>query len=404
MERYQSATDVVQSENPKYPVFCQRPFAAERAANWFCTHFPGKSFYAVKANPAPWLVAALRAGGIDHFDVASIKEARLVRELAPAGTIGFMHPVKSAEAIAEAYFDLGVRIFALDSQTELEKIIRATSGARDLTLCVRLHVSSGLSKIPLTLKFGVWGGEAAVLMRSTRQVAAHLGVCFHVGSQTMAPSVFTAALETVQRAIVRSGVIVDVLDVGGGFPSVYPGMAPPPLESFVQVIGRGFETTMLVAENCELWCEPGRSLSAEASSLIVRVEHRKGDVLHINDGVFGALFDAGPLGWLYPVRQLGTTEGGVSLAAYSFYGPTCDDFDVMWGPFMLPENIRPGDYIEVGMLGAYGATMRTDFNGFATHQDVEVADMPMFTQFGPRPRNSPPQVREENKIADRHSA
>ena len=383
MERYQSATDVVQSEHPQYPVFCRRPFAAERAARWFSTHFPGKSFYAVKANPAPWLIAALQAGGIDHFDVASIKEARLARELAPTATLGFMHPVKSTEAIAEAYFDLGVRIFALDSEAELEKIIAATSGARDLTLCVRLHVPSGLSKIPLTQKFGVQGSEAAGLMRRSRQVAARLGVCFHVGSQTMAPSVFTMALETAQRAIVRSGVIVDVLDVGGGFPSVYPNMAPPPLEFFVQEIERCFETTMLVAENCELWCEPGRALSAEAASLIVRVEHRKADCLHINDGVFGALFDAGPLGWLYPVRQLGTREGAVSQAAYSFYGPTCDDFDVMRGPFMLPENIRPGDYIEIGMLGAYGATMRTDFNGFAAHQDVEVADMPMFTQFGP---------------------
>lgn len=383
MERYQSATDVVQSEHPQYPVFCRRPFAAERAARWFSTHFPGKSFYAVKANPAPWLIAALQAGGIDHFDVASIKEARLARELAPKATLGFMHPVKSTEAIAEAYFDLGVRIFALDSEAELEKIIAATSGARDLTLCVRLYVPSGQSKIPLTQKFGVQDSEAAGLMRKSRQVAARLGVCFHVGSQTMAPSVFTTALETAQRAIVRSGVIVDVLDVGGGFPSVYPGMAPPPLEFFVQEIERCFETTMLVAENCELWCEPGRALSAEAASLIVRVEHRKADCLHINDGVFGALFDAGPLGWLYPVRQLGTREGAVSQAAYSFYGPTCDDFDVMRGPFMLPENIRPGDYIEIGMLGAYGATMRTDFNGFAAHHDVEVADMPMFTQFGP---------------------
>jgi len=381
LEIYQSAADLVQSIKPHSPVFCLRPFAAERAARWFCTHFPGKTFYAVKANPAPWLIAALRAGGIDHFDVASLKEARLARELAPMATLGFMHPVKSRHAIAEAYFDLGVRIFALDSEGELEKIIQATAGARDLTLCVRLHVPGGQSKIPLNAKFGVSGKEATALLQRTRQVAARLGVCFHVGSQAMTPSVFTVALAMVQQAVVRSGVIVDVLDVGGGFPAVYPGMEPPPLEFFVEEIERCFDSTMLVAQNCELWCEPGRALSAEAASLIVRVEHRKADRLYINDGVFGALFDAGPLGWLYPVRQIGAGHEAVALAPYIFYGPTCDDYDVMRGPFMLPQTIGSGDHIEIGMLGAYGAAMRTDFNGFATHEDFQVCDMPMLTQF-----------------------
>ncbi len=389
MESYQNATDVVRSLQPQNPIFCIRPAAVERAARWFCAHFPGNSFYAVKANPAPWLINALVAGGITHFDVASIKEARLVRAHAPGGTIAFMHPVKAPEAIAEAYFGLGIRIFALDSAAELEKIIAATAGARDLTLCLRLSVPSGLSKIPLTTKFGVKGSEAIALMRRTRQMAARLGACFHVGSQTMAPSTFTAALDVVQQTVVHSGVIVDVLDVGGGFPSIYPGMTPPPLELFVEEIERCFKKTMLVPENCELWCEPGRALSAEAASLIVRVEHRDGTCLYINDGVFGALFDAGPVGWRYPVNQIGARHGPVPEEPFSFYGPTCDDFDTMKGPFTLPETIGPGDYIEIGMLGAYGATMRSDFNGFATHEDVEVADMPMFTQFD---RNEPATV------------
>lgn len=381
MDIYQSATDLVQSEQPQNPVFCIRPAAAARAAKWFREQFPGHSFFAVKSNPAPWLIQALMDGGLTHFDVASIKEARLVRELAPDAMIGFMHPVKAPEAIAEAYFDLGVRAFSLDSDAELDKIVKATSGAHDLTLCVRLSVPCGLSKIPLAAKFGVRGGEAVLLMRRTRQVAERLGACFHVGSQTMAPAAFTTALDVVQKTVIRAGVIVDVLDVGGGFPSIYPGMTPPPLELFMEEIQRCFDETMLVPENCELWCEPGRALAAEAASLVVRVEHRSGTSLYINDGVFGSLFDAGPIGWRYPVRSLSGNHDSAPVKGFSFYGPTCDDFDMMRGPFMLPETIAPGDYVEIGMLGAYGASMLSDFNGFATHEEVEVADMPMFTQF-----------------------
>src|SRR5690606_34066868 len=113
------------------------------------------------------------------------------------------------------------------------------------------------------------------LLPLTRRVAERLCVCFHVGSQTMAPKAYRSALDLVQKAIVRSGVIVDVLDVGGGFPSLYPGMEPPPLDAYIREIEQRFES-MLTREDCELWCEPGRALSAEAVSLVVRVEKRRG--------------------------------------------------------------------------------------------------------------------------------
>jgi len=380
LEHYQTANDIVRSTHPGDPVLCLRPAAARQAAAWFRTNFPGKTFYAVKANPAPWLLNALIAGGIDHFDVASIKEARAVRRLARSATLGFMHPVKSAEAVREAYHNLGIRIFSLDSLDELDKIVHATEDARDLTLCVRLAVASHHSKISLATKFGATDDEDAELLGRTRQVAERLGLCFHVGSQSMSPDAFAAAMDQAQRAIVRSGVIVDILDVGGGFPSVYPGMMPPPLARYIDEIAYRADA-MLTTENCELWCEPGRAVAAEAASLIVRVERRRGDTLYINDGVYGALFDAGSLGWTYPVRQLDTRRPSTVLAPFSFYGPTCDDYDHMRGPFMLPETIQTGDYIEIGMLGAYGAAMRTAFNGFDTHLEYVVNDPPMLTQF-----------------------
>jgi ornithine decarboxylase len=358
------------------PVTLLRPHAARRAARFFVEKFPGKALYAVKANPSPDLIAILWESGITHFDTASIAEIRLVRQIAPEATLCFMHPVKPEEAIREAYFDHGVRTFSLDSLEELDKISRATNGATDLTLCVRIRVSSEHSKLSLAAKFGADPAEMKQLLIATRQVADALGICFHVGSQAMTPAAYSEAMERVRAAIVESGVTVDVVDVGGGFPSVYPGMEPPELEAYFEAIHRSFED-LPVSYSSELWCEPGRALSAEYSSLVVRVERRRGDQLYINDGAYGALFDAAHIGWRFPVVLLREPESEVRDMPFSFYGPTCDDMDHMAGPFMLPADIQPGDYIEIGMLGAYGCAMRTGFNGFGNGARVIVDDEPM---------------------------
>jgi ornithine decarboxylase len=359
---------------PVQPVTLLRPHAAQRAARFFVEKFPGKSLYAVKANPSPDLIRLLWESGTTHFDVASIAEVRLARANAPEATLCYMHPVKPEESIREAYFDHGVRTFSLDSEEELEKIVRATNSATDLTLCVRIRVSSEHSKLSLAAKFGAEPSEMKQLLIETRQVADALGICFHVGSQAMTPSAYTQAMERVRSAIVESGVTVDVVDVGGGFPSVYPGMEPPCLEAYFDAIHRSFED-LPVSYSSELWCEPGRALCAEYSSLIVRVEKRRGDELFINDGAYGALFDAAHVGWRFPVELLRTSD--TKDMPFSFYGPTCDDMDHMAGPFMLPADIKAGDYIEIGMLGAYGCAMRTGFNGFGNGESHIVTDEPM---------------------------
>jgi len=179
----------------------------------------------------------------------------------------------------------------------------------------------------------------------------------------------------VRAAIVEASVTVDIVDVGGGFPSSYPGMEPPPLKAYFDVIHRGFES-LPISYSAELWCEPGRALSAEYSSLIVRVEKRRGNELYINDGAYGALFDAAHVGWRFPVGLLRDSETA-GMTAFSFYGPTCDDLDHMAGPFLLPDDIQAGDYIEIGMLGAYGCAMRTKFNGFGAEHVEIVSDEPM---------------------------
>lgn len=389
MPSYFDAKAVVRALAPDEPVICNRPHAARRAARFFVEKFPGKSLYAVKANPSPELLEILWDAGVTHYDVASIAEVRLVSQTLPQAVQCFMHPVKTARAIREAYFEHGVRVFSLDSQEELEKIVdacRAEDGteADDLSLCVRLRVSSEYAELSLASKFGVDLTDAAALLQTTRQHCEALGVCFHVGSQAMTPFAYVQALERVRAAIVEASVTVDIIDVGGGFPSIYPAMDPPPLEDFFDVIFRTSES-LPISYSSELWCEPGRALSAEYSSLIVRVERRRGEELYINDGAYGALFDAAHVDWRFPVEALedDLLEGDQDFA---FFGPTCDDADYMKGPFPLPGDIQAGDYIEIGMLGAYGAAMKTGFNGFGDAEQVVVEDEPMATLYrGDRP-------------------
>ncbi|MEM8826365.1 MAG: type III PLP-dependent enzyme [Pseudomonadota bacterium] len=396
MSKYHNALDAVTALRPSAPLTLVRPHAARRAAMFFRDRFPGLSMYAVKANPSPDLLRVLWSAGITHYDVASINEVRLVRAVLPEATLCFMHPIKSAEAIHEAYHDHGVRVFALDSMEELQKIVAATSSggapAGDLSLCVRLRVSSEHAKMSLAAKFGIRAEDAAPLLMAARQASDALGICFHVGSQAMSPEAYRAAIHLARGAIAEAGVTVDIVDVGGGFPSVYPGMDPAPLADFFHVIDTEFED-MPISYSAELWCEPGRALAAEYASTVVRVEQRRGDVLYINDGAYGSLFDAAHVGWRFPTCLLRAGASGTSeapLGEFSLYGPTCDDIDFMPGPFALPEDTKAGDFIEIGMLGAYGTAMRTAFNGFGDSETVEVSDEPMATLYVHRDSNIVP--------------
>jgi ornithine decarboxylase len=306
---------------------------------------------------------------------------RLVAETLPEAVSCFMHPVKAEEAIEEAYFAHGVRTFSLDTLEELEKIVRATKGATDLELLVRIRVSSEHARLSLAAKFGAEPAEMKTLLIATRQAADALGICFHVGSQAMTPAAFAEAMALVRQAIVDASVTVDIVDVGGGFPSWYPGMEPPPMENYFALIHQAFEA-LPISYSAELWCEPGRALCAEYASVLVRVEKRRGDELYINDGAYGALFDAAHIGWRYPVRLVRQEQSHTRPMHFSFYGPTCDDLDRMAGPFELPGDVRVGDYIEIGMLGAYGCAMRTQFNGFGVVDCAMVDDEPMASLYG----------------------
>jgi ornithine decarboxylase len=337
--------------------------------------------YAYKANSSVFLLGALYGAGIRHFDVASLPEIEDAATI-PGAQLHFMHPVKSRNAIRRAFAEFGVRSFALDSEDELRKLLEETGGCRELTLWVRVAVAAKNSRIPLGRKFGIAGAKAARLLVKARQAAKELGITFHVGSQTETPDAYVTALAEVGRLIGKAGVVVDRLDVGGGFPSVYADTArPAPLSTFMLAIAEGVER-LPVPEHCRLMCEPGRALVAEAESLIVRVDARRGSELYVNDGSYGTMFDAAHLGFTYPTRLVSRpVEIHEAHAGFSFWGPTCDTIDCMKGPFSLPEKVKEGDYIEIGNTGAYGRAMAGKFNGYGAFEEAILLDEPMLTMY-----------------------
>jgi len=378
MEKFATALEMVTELKPDMPVFAARPHAAGRAARWFIKNFPGEVAYAYKANHSAFVVGALYGAGITQFDVASVPELEDAATI-PGVRLHFMHPVKPRHAIRKAYFDYDIKCFALDTEEELQKIVEETDGAKDLELFVRISVPAKNTRVPLEHKFGITGQKAQRLLVKARQVADELGMTFHVGSQTVTPDAYVLAFEEVKKLIVKAGVVVDAIDIGGGFPSRYTDSVPARLSDFIDVIKTSMEK-LPVTDQCRLICEPGRALVAEAESLIVKVDLRKGNQLYINDGGYGALYDAAQLGFIFPVRLIRERiDPSEALQPFEFWGPTCDSIDHMKGPFMLPASVREGDYIEIGNIGAYGRALSTRFNGYGVYHDVILQDEPIYS-------------------------
>jgi ornithine decarboxylase len=351
-----------------------RPDVLRTRAREFTGLFPGRILYAVKCNPDTRVLRALIAGGVDSFDCASIGEVRLVRGLMPDATIYFMHPVKARESIREAYFDYGVRAFVLDSADELRKIVEETRGADDLVLFVRMAVPKQKVATDFSAKFGALPVLAGGLLALARPHAARMGMSFHVGTHCLDAGAYAHAVSVAADVIRASGVRVDALDIGGGFPAdLDPASPPPPLRAYVSAVTDALAASGL--SGIELLCEPGRGMVAAGGQLVVRVEGRKDDLLYINDGTYGGIFEGGgSVGLPYPARMIRVHgRNARSKADFRLAGPTCDSVDMMKGPFSLPSDIAEGDYVVLDQLGAYGEVSRTPFNGFDEVVKVELS-------------------------------
>ena len=381
MQKFKSIDELVNQLKPIEPVYCIRKKSIQLASKFFQKHFPGKVLYAVKTNPHPTVLKTLVDSGINNFDIASIKEIEAIKKINPRAKCSFMHTVKSRESINEAYFKHGIRAYSLDTKDELIKILESTNQAKDLELHVRVAVSNEHAEIDLSKKFGALTSEAIGLLRLTKQYAKKIALSFHVGSQCMHPISYSKGISELKYIIKKTKIIPDIINIGGGFPTIYPDLIPQSLETYFKEIKKGLNDLDL-EKLPEIICEPGRAIVAESGSTIVKVNLRKKQKLYINDGTYGTLFDAGVPNIVYPSRLI--TSGRIiskKLTSFDFFGPTCDSMDYMKGPFVLPNNIKENDYIELGQLGAYGLTFRTQFNGFYSDNIFEVEDDPIMTMY-----------------------
>jgi len=381
MQKFNSVDELVNKIRPVDPIYCIRPNSIKSACNWFKNNFSGKILYAVKTNPIEKVIKCILENGINRFDVASINEIKLIKKISPKSRAYYMNTVKSREHIKEAYFNYNIRDFALDTKEELQKIVEETSGAKDLTLYVRVSISNEHAEIDLSKKFGALPGEALGLLRLAKAHAKKVGLSFHVGSQCMHPISYAKGIREVGNIIKKTKIVPDIINVGGGFPSIYPDLNPQPLENYINEIKKAFANLKL-DNKPDLLCEPGRALVAESGSSIVKVILRKKQKIYINDGTYGSLFDAGVLNFVLPTRMIPNGRmTSKKLTSFSLYGPTCDSADFMKGPFVLPNNLKEGDYIEIGQLGAYALTFRTKFNGFYSDKIFEVHDKPIMSMY-----------------------
>jgi ornithine decarboxylase len=382
MQKFKTVDDLINQLKPEKPVYCIRKKSIQLASTYFRNKFPGKVLYAIKTNSHPEVLKTIVESGIENFDIASIQEIKDIRAINPNAKCSYMHTVKSRESIKEAYFNYNVKAFSLDTKDELIKIIETTNEAKDLELFVRVAVSNEHAEIDLSTKFGASISEATALLRLTKQYAKKIGLSFHVGSQCMHPISYTKGIADIGNIIKKTKIIPDYINIGGGFPAIYPDLVPQSLDNYFEEIKKGLSNLKL-EKLPEILCEPGRALVAESGSTIVRVNLRKKQKLYINDGTYGTLFDAGTPNIVYPSRLIKSGKAiSKKLTAFDFYGPTCDSMDYMKGPFLLPNNIKENDYIELGQLGAYGLTFRTQFNGFYSNEIYEVEDEPIMTLYG----------------------
>ncbi|WP_433296008.1 type III PLP-dependent enzyme [Actinoplanes sp. CA-030573] len=329
-------------------------------------------FYAMKCNPAPEILRALRSRGAG-FEIASLGELRALQAIGvdPAGVL-YSNPIKPPAHI-EAAAAAGVWRFGADSPGELAKISELAPGA---AVYVRLRVDDSTSHFPLSGKFGTDVEDAYHLLLLAQRLGLRpYGVTFHVGSQCESTEAWRTAIRaagTLMEMLLADGIELEMVDLGGGFPASYVAGAPP-IEEIGEIIAK--EIVDLPYRPDLIAAEPGRFLVAEAGVLAAAVVGRaeRGDEnwLYLEVGAFHGM--AEPLqipgGWTYPMW---TSRPSDDLLPYTLCGPTCDSADTFAHGVLLPGTLTVGDVVYFGSAGAYTLSYATSFNAFPPPTQVFV--------------------------------
>jgi ornithine decarboxylase len=328
-----------------------------------------KVYYAVKANPAPEILKMLVALG-SCFDVASLAETEAVLAAgASAEHVSYGNTIKKESEIAVAA-KLGVTLFAVDCEAEVEKIARAAPGAR--VFC-RIHCDGTGAEWPLSRKFGCEPDYATDILEHAHKLGlVPYGLSFHVGSQQHNVEAWDRALAStaaVFRSCAERGIFLSMVNLGGGFPAKYVRKTPK-LESYGKAIFRSLRKHF--GNNIpETIVEPGRGLVAnagliEAEVVLIAKRSPEDEVrwVYLDIGKFHGLAETIDESIRYPIK---TTKDRDEMAPCIVAGPTCDSVDVLYQktPYPLPVSLAIGDKVLIEAAGAYTATYSSvGFNGY----------------------------------------
>ena len=386
-EKISDVGGLLRTECPKDPVYCIYPHVYSEIAQEFLSGFPGRVLYAVKANPDPTVLRLLTDVGVRHFDCASLPEIELVETIDPDATKYFMTPARIRAAAATAQEKHGVRHFVVDRLSGLSQLVQEIEPSRSV-IFARMAVHHESAMEDLSARFGAPPEEMPPLLQAIRDSGAEPALAFNVGSSVTDPEAYRYSISVTKSVLEQLPFRLRLIDVGGGYPKSYPGFIVPQLEEYFTAVAESVATLPL-ADNAEVLGEPGRALAAPGMSAVVEVLLRKNNRLYINDGMFGifrVLRIDGPD--RFPVRTYrdGKPHEGETME-FQINGPTCDSTDTLPGLVQLPVDIRPGDYLEFGIFGAYSIGGRTDYNGFYSDRIVTITS----------PSEKPPEVQEDDR-------
>ncbi len=326
-------------------------------------------FYAVKANPISELIDRLAQSDC-QFDVASEEEIRLclASGVAP-DRLSFGNTIKKRSAIKFAH-QVGIRLFAADSEAEIRKIADAAPGAK---VSIRLLTSGAGAQWPLSRKFGCSTEMAADLLRLAQKLGLKPhGLSFHVGSQQTDPNQWDAPIAesaALFRDMREEGIILKLLNLGGGFPASYRENVPD-LHHFARVIELSIDRHF-GPHRPEIAIEPGRCLVAEAGVIeteVILISQKSADGarwVYLDCGKFGGLAETMDEAIQYPIEAVGRSSVTTPVI---IAGPTCDSVDILYenAGYQLPVDLQEGDRIRIASTGSYTHSYASvGFNGFS---------------------------------------
>jgi ornithine decarboxylase len=358
------------------PTFCLSPRSVLAGLAAFQNGFPGETTFAVKACPLPRLIGLFATAGMTAFDVASLEEMALVRAAAPMAELHYHNPIRSDAETATALSTFGVRHFSVDDAHGLARLAviadRLGVDKARIEIAIRLKPTRNAALQDFRSKFGATRPEAEALLGQATSFGFRVSLTGHPGSQCLDPQAYVDFIDEASAIAAGIGGGLVSLNLGGGFPVAYPGVEMPEAKHYFDAIRQRF-TAAFAGEPTRLVAEPGRALAAHGLSLLAPVKHvRPGGDVFLEDGIYGALMELLVMPMSLPMR---VWRGGEIMAGATrparLFGPTCDPIDVLPGRYDVPADLVEGDVIELGLIGGYGPSTVTRFNGYGAIALIE---------------------------------